>query len=232
MNRRLMLGSLLGLALAAGCRSKSKRTPHIRVEDFGRGESGDPIIRIACAGDSITYGAGVEDREKKCYPARLNALLGPRFDVRNLGRNGSTASSTGDLSYRSTDEFKALQEFRPEVVILAFGTNDTKPQNWKGKEAFETEYRNLLAALKGMKPRPKIWACFPPPVYRDAWGINAQTLDDVMDGIESACDREKIPVIDLHDALSGNPSWFPDGIHPDARGADAIATTVFQAVRP
>jgi len=232
MNRRLMLGSLLGLALAAGCRSKSKRTPHIRVEDFGRGESGDPIIRIACAGDSITYGAGVEDREKKCYPARLNALLGPRFDVRNLGRIGSTASSTGDLSYRSTDEFKALQEFRPEVIILAFGTNDTKPQNWKGKEAFETEYRNLLAALKGMKPRPKIWACFPPPVYRDAWGINAQTLDDVMDGIESACDREKIPVIDLHDALSGNPSWFPDGIHPDARGADAIATTVFQAVRP
>jgi hypothetical protein len=81
-----MLGSLVGLALAAGCRSKSKRTPHIRVEDFGRGESGDPIIRVACAGDSITYGAGVEDREKKCYPVRLNALLGPRFDVRKSSR--------------------------------------------------------------------------------------------------------------------------------------------------
>jgi lysophospholipase L1-like esterase len=36
----------------------------------------------------------------------------------------------------------------------------------------------------------------------------------------------------VHDALSGNPSYFPDGIHPNAKGAELIAKTVYQAVRP
>ena len=49
-------------------------------------------MRVACVGDSITFGAGIEDREKKCYPAQLQELLGPRFEVRNFGRSGATAS--------------------------------------------------------------------------------------------------------------------------------------------
>lgn len=230
MNRRLFL--TFTLAAAAGCSSESKRRPHIRVEDFATERSGDPLIRVACVGDSITYGAGIPDRETASYPARLGLLLGPRFEVRNLGHSGATVSRTGDLPYQATPEYAELSDFQPGVVILMLGTNDTKPQNWKGREAFEAEYRALLHSLRDLKPRPKIWACFPPPVYKDQWGINALTLDEVLDGIENVCDRERIPVIDLHDALSGLPSAFPDGIHPNARGAEVMARTVYQAVRP
>jgi len=232
MNRRLFFSAVLASAVAAGCSSKAKRTPHIRVEDFSTDRSGDPIIRIACVGDSITFGAGIADREKSGYPAQLARLLGSRFDVRNLGHKGATVSTTGDLPYVSTSEYASLPEFQPNVVILILGTNDTKPQNWKGKETFETDYRSLLTSLKALKSRPKIWACFPPPIYKDEGGINALTLDEVMDGIEIVCDRQKFPVIDLFDALSGNPSSFPDGIHPNAKGAELLAKTVYQAVRP
>lgn len=232
MNRRLFLTTSLGSALIVGCSNKAKRTPHIRVEDFYTDKSGDPVIRVACMGDSITYGAGINDREKLSYPSQLAQLLGPRFDVRNFGRSGATASLTGDLPYSSTPENNALKEFQPGVVILMLGTNDTKPQNWKGKESFEADYRALITSLRAIKPRPKIWACFPPPVYHDQWGINAQTLDEVMDAIETVCDREKVPVIDLFDGLSGNPAVFPDGIHPNSKGAELMAKTVFQAVRP
>lgn len=232
MNRRTFCALTALSALASGCARKSKRTPHIRVEDFQTYDSGDPDIRIACVGDSITFGATITDREKMCYPAQLAGLLGARFTVRNMGHNGATTNRNGDLPYIGTSEFQSLAEFKPEVIILMLGTNDTKPQNWKGREAFEQEYRSLVAALRALKPRPKIWACFPPPVYRDQWGITAVTLDEMIEATEIACDRDKVPIIDLNDALAGHPEMFPDGIHPDGKGAELIATTVYQAVRP
>jgi len=232
MNRRTFL-SLAALAVsAAGCGGKLKRTPHIRVEDFQTYQSGDPVIRIGCVGDSITYGAGIPDRETASYPAQLGKLLGPRFVVKNFGRNGATASRTGDLPWVGTTEFQALEAFQPEVIILMLGTNDTKPQNWKGRDAFETEYRSLVATLRAGKGRPKLWACFPPPVYKDGGGIRAETLDEVIDATEVACDRDRVPLIDINDALTGHPAMFPDGIHPNATGEELIATTVYQAVRP
>lgn len=232
MKRRTFITVASLAALGAGCSGKSKKTPHIRVEDFQTYQSGDPEIRIACVGDSITYGAGIQDREKYAYPSQLGALLGPRFTVRNLGHSGATASPKGDLPYIGTTEYQELEQFKPEVVILMLGTNDTKPQNWKGREVFEQEYRSLISEIRGLKSRPKIWVCFPPPVYKDAWGINAVTLDEMIEATERACDRDKVPVIDLYDALAGHPDFFPDGVHPNAKGSELMAKTVYQAVRP
>ena len=38
----------------------------------------DEPIKIACVGDSITFGAGVEDRDKNHYPLVLGKLLGEK----------------------------------------------------------------------------------------------------------------------------------------------------------
>ncbi len=232
MNRRFFLAAALASAVGVGCSNKSKRTPHIRVEDFATERSGDPVIKVACVGDSITYGAGIPDREKASYPAQLERLLGPKFDVLNLGHSGATASRSGDLPYNTTPEYEKLKEFQPGVVILMLGTNDTKPQNWKGRAEFEASYKALLLSIRNLKSHPKVWACFPPPVYKDEWGINAITLDEVNECIENVCDREKVPVIDLNDAMSGTPTSFPDGIHPNARGSEQMAKIIYQAVRP
>jgi len=51
----------------------------------------EPAIRIACVGDSITYGAGLKKGGK--YPAVLRDLLGERYAVRNFGLNGATLPS-------------------------------------------------------------------------------------------------------------------------------------------
>ena len=42
------------------------------------GLAADPI-RIACVGDSITYGAGIKDRENDNYPVQLGRLLGDGY---------------------------------------------------------------------------------------------------------------------------------------------------------
>ena len=56
-------------------------------------------VRVACIGDSITYGAAIEDRDNQSYPAQLQRLLGDGYDVRNFGRNARTLSSKGDYPY-------------------------------------------------------------------------------------------------------------------------------------
>lgn len=231
MNRR-HFAALFALvaALLAGC--AKKEPPIIRLDEIQSRRGGDPIVRVACVGDSITWGAGVEGRETNSYPAQLQKLLGTRFDVRNLGRSGATASRSGDLPYWTTEEFTKATEFQPDVVILKLGTNDTKPQNWKGKEAFRKDFRDLLEHFRDLKSKPKLWVCQPVPVYGDQWGINAQTLDTVLEGVEEACDDRKVPVIDLFDALTGHPEMFPDKIHPNAKGATLMARTIYQAIRP
>ena len=91
MKRRLFV--LLSLiAFAAGCRTRE--LPHIRVSDFqDRHHSGNPVIKVACVGDSITYGAGVEGRETNSYPAQLGEYLGSGFQVRNSSLATTTLMS-------------------------------------------------------------------------------------------------------------------------------------------
>ena len=50
----------------------------------------DSVTRIACVGDSITYGAAIRDRANHCYPKVLGDLLGKGYTVRNYGVNGAT----------------------------------------------------------------------------------------------------------------------------------------------
>lgn len=210
-----------------------KKQPYIDMAEIqNRRKTGDPIVRIACVGDSITYGAGVENRETNCYPAKLNLMLGNRFLVQNFGRSGATVSTSGDLPYWTTEEYRQATDSDPDVVIIQLGTNDTKPQNWKGKDEFKRDYRAFCDHFRTLKSKPKIWACLPVPVYGDQWGINAPKLEEALECIQEVTDREKIPVIDLNDALSGHPDFFPDKIHPNAAGAELMAKTVFQAIRP
>ena len=51
---------------------------------------GAPVrkIKVACIGDSITYGAAIEDRVNYSYPSQLQVLLGENYEVGNFGKNG------------------------------------------------------------------------------------------------------------------------------------------------
>src|SRR5882757_5476065 len=105
--KRLFLSGI-GLALSvwvAGC--ATPRKPALRASDY-RG-----TIRVACVGDSITFGAGVENREFNCYPVVLGKLLGRRFEVKNFGVNGATLLKKGDLSYWSVAQFGQLSAYAP-----------------------------------------------------------------------------------------------------------------------
>ena len=85
------------------------------------------IIKVACVGNSITYGAGISNREKNAYPAQLQYYLGDGYEVRNFGSNGATAQSDGDYPYVHTRAYGKSKNFLPDIVLIKLGTNDTKP---------------------------------------------------------------------------------------------------------
>lgn len=192
----------------------------------------DEVIRVACVGDSITYGAGVANRGKNNYPKVLGRLLGSGYETRNFGVNGATLLKKGDKPYWKTGAFKAAGEFKPHIVIIKLGTNDSKPQNWKHKAHYATDLGALADHFASLPTRPKVWLCKPAPVYRDRWGINEKAVKgEVIPLLEGVAKKKKLPVIDLYKALSGIKQHFPDGIHPNARGAEILARAVYQAIK-
>ena len=225
--KRLFLSGI-GLALsvwAAGC-ANAPRKPALHASDY------QGTIRVACVGDCITFGAGVENRETNCYPVVLAKLLGSRFDVRNFGVSGATLLKNGDLPYWKLPQFEQLTDFAPQVIILALGTNDSKPQNWRYREQFAGDLRALLDHFAARPSHPKIWVCFPPPVYETKWGINEDTVSgEIIPLIKQIAKERNVPTIDLHQALSDRPEYFPDKIHPNATGAGMMAMTIFTALQ-
>jgi lysophospholipase L1-like esterase len=187
---------------------------------------GGEKTRVACVGDSITFGAGIKNRAQNSYPVVLGKLLGADYEVRNFGVSGTTLLKKGDRPYWKTKQFKQATEFAPNIVVIKLGTNDTKPQNTKVKEQFEGDLTAMVDHFAGLPGKPKIFLCLPVPVYKTRWGINAKDLAYYMPIIKKVAEAKDTGLIDLHTALSNQEALFPDKIHPNAEGAKKMAQTI------
>jgi acyl-CoA thioesterase I len=187
---------------------------------------------VACVGDSITFGAGVEKREENNYPKVLGELLGKSFETKNFGRSGATLLKQGDLPYWKTKEFENASASSPNIVIIKLGTNDSKPQNWMHKDEFISDAKALVLHFRNLPSKPVVHVCLPVPVYETRWGINEPVVQsEVIPALKQVAQELNAPTIDLHTALSDKPALFPDKIHPNAAGAKLIAETVAAALR-
>ena len=67
-----------------------KKLFYIVVLLFSINISAQKKIKVACIGNSITYGYTLPARETQAYPAQLQQMLGSNYDVKNFGKSGST----------------------------------------------------------------------------------------------------------------------------------------------
>lgn len=221
-----MRGCLLALVCACLIGSGCQTIPRPESR-FLEPEKYSGTIRVACVGDSITFGAGVENREANSYPAVLGKCLGQRYETRNFGVSGATLLKRGDLPYWKLDALRDVEGFGPQVVIIKLGTNDSKPQNWRFKSDFESDLRGLMDHFQHLPSKPRLWICLPAPVYQDRWGINEATVrDELIPSMRKVAAERGVPVIDVHAALANRPDWFPDGVHPNAAGAANLAQVI------
>jgi lysophospholipase L1-like esterase/pimeloyl-ACP methyl ester carboxylesterase len=186
-------------------------------------------VKIACVGNSITYGAGVRNQFQNAYPGMLQQLLGDGYDVRNFGVNGCTLLSKGDHPYVKESAYHEALDFLPDIVTIKLGTNDSKPQNWKYKKEFKQNLEKMVEAFKALSSKPTIYLCYPVPATKVQWGINEKVINgEIIPIIKRVAQKEKVRLIDLHSVLLPYPQDFPDGVHPNEHGSMLIANEIYR----
>jgi acyl-CoA thioesterase I len=186
--------------------------------------------RIACVGDSITWGWALTNRAQQSYPAILQGLVGPQHIVKNFGTNGCTVLKEGDKPYWKAADFTASTEFKPDLVVIMLGSNDARPKTWRHVSDFLTNYVSLVEHYRALGAR--VYVATPPPVYaKGRYGIPPAVVNgEVVPLVREVAVTANAPLIDIYTALSGKPECFPDNVHPNLEGVKLIAQTVAAAL--
>mmetsp|Transcript_54109 Transcript_54109/g.125866 ORF Transcript_54109/g.125866 Transcript_54109/m.125866 type:complete len:274 (+) Transcript_54109:116-937(+) len=215
-------------------------------------------VKVACVGASITQGMwATPDHD---YPTQLQEMLGPGFHVGNFGRAGTTALHKGRFlndrkllfnerafgwsSYQLTGEFKKALAFKPDIVVIQFGANDSKDYNWgMHSQEMKADVEDLIHNFETLDSHPKVYLMLPPPLYHDGmYGMNATVIRQALPSVLIEVTKSKglPPPVDVLGAfLERCPirgSWeycdlmSADGCHPNDAGYHLLAEVVQAAI--
>ena len=206
-------------------------------------------IKVACIGNSITDGFGIDMRTAYGYPAQLQQLLGKDYWVKNFGVSARTMLNKGDYPYMNEMAWKDALAFKPDIVIIKLGTNDSKPENWQYSAEFKHDLQQMITTLrpdlaqpvkkKGKKKTavqpvgPQIFLCTPIPAFKSTWNINDSIIVNNIIPIQQEVAKEYgLQIIDLHTLFANDgDKMVDDGIHPDNKGARKMAEIIANAIK-
>ena len=204
-------------------------------------------IRVACIGNSITDGHGIDMATQYGYPAELQKKLGNGYWVKNFGVSARTMLNKGDYPYMNEMAWQDALAFKPDVVIVKLGTNDSKPYNWQHNSEFRQDLEQMVTTLcpalaqpakKGKKnksqksqlssQKPQIFLCTPIPAFKSTWDINDSVIVNGIIPIQKeVAQKYGLRIIDLHTHYANDgDKMLTDGIHPDGKGAQRLAEII------
>ena len=207
-------------------------------------------IRVACIGNSITDGHGIDLAPRNGYPAQLQRLLGNDYWVKNFGVSARTMLNKGDFPYMNEMAWKDALAFNPDIVIIKLGTNDSKPYNWVHGAEFKQDLEQMITTLcpslaqsskkKGKKKsktvapvKPQIFLCTPIPAFKSTWDISDNVIvNEIIPIQQEVAKKYGLNIIDLHTLYAQDgDKMLSDGIHPDGKGAQRLANIINEALR-
>lgn len=190
-------------------------------------------IKVACVGNSVTYGAGIEETSLR-YPAQLQQMLRKNYKVRNFGHNGATLLRKGHNPYWKLPEMEKALAFQPDIVIIHLGLNDTDPRNWpRHRDDFTKDYLQLIDTFRQCNPKARIHICRMTPIFTAHPRFASSTRDwhaQIQEEIGRVAQSADVSIIDLYAPLHNRPDLFADALHPNGEGANIIAQTVYSAI--
>ena len=201
------------------------------------------ILRVACVGDSITYGTNSTDPSMQSYPVYLQRMLGYGYYVEKYGAPSHSLIETDTSSFLKHGYFKQSVNTAPDVVIVMLGTNDCRTQKWQDsaykdwtkparKEAFLAAGQKLIDAYREKNADVQIIFTTCPTVPQDAW-LGTDWTQRIMaygnPAIKEIAEKNYCPVIDIFSYSRKHPEMFEggDGLHPQNEQYEILAKGVY-----
>ena len=192
------------------------------------------MIRVACIGDSITWGFTLLNPWKQSYPALLQEKLGAGYQVRNYGYNDASARFDADTPYVSKRVYRDSLEWNPDIVLIMLGTNDTKTRNWD-PEVFRRDYRQIVESYLVLPSHPRVVLIAPIRIFlimgKPLLGVRPDNMEEgVRPAIREISKDLDLELVDLQDLFTDN-KYCRDGVHPQRIGAQMLAEAIYTAIQ-
>lgn len=190
--------------------------------------------RVACVGNSITYGMTLADPATESYPAQLQQMLGDGYEVGNFGKSGATLLRHGHRPYIAQEEWAKAKAFKGDIAVIHLGVNDTDPRNWPYyRDEFVSDYLALIDTLRQENPKCRIIIALLSPITYNHPRFESGTQQwqkEIQEAIKTVARVGKAQLIDFHKSLYAYPQLIPDAVHPNKEGATILARTVYSAI--
>ena len=206
----------------------------LAVMGLGVSRASAQRVKVACVGNSITYGFKLENRECDAYPAQLQRMLGEGYEVGNFGHSGATLLRRGHRPYVREQAFRDAVRFAADIVVIHLGINDTDPRNWPNYgDEFVRDYLALIDSLRQGNPQARVIVARMTPIADRHPRFQSGTKEwhgQIQRAIETVAARSGAELIDFHAPLYPYPWMLHDAVHPDAEGAALLARMVCSAI--
>ncbi len=200
--------------------------------------------RVACIGDSITQGVGASSPSKD-WVSDLRCAARFRRDGRQLRRQRHDDDDAKQLVLLEHGRARDGRELRhggrrkrERRGHIMLGTNDSKDNpsgvnNWTATAPtrYAADYNSMIDALLALAPKLQVFLALPPPAFANTFSIDGTVIaNQIIPIVVGIASKRQLPVIDVHTALAGMSSLFPDGVHPNDMGHMLIARAMQQGL--
>jgi sialate O-acetylesterase len=191
-------------------------------------------VKVACIGNSVTFGLTHKNPRLTSYPSQLQVRLGDDYLVQNFGVSGTTLLKKGHRPYFKESAFSAMLSFVPDIAIIHLGLNDTDPRDWPNySDDFLADYSWLIDTIRKTNPSVKIFVCKLSPISSDHPRFKSGTRDwywQIQSLISKVAGVNNTGIIDFNAVLYPRPDLLPDGLHPNEEGSAILANTAYQKI--
>ncbi len=214
-------------------------TEEVKVSELEKIEPANgKRVKIACVGDSITYGYGLATPSVEGYPAQLQKLLGSNYAVGNFGQSGAYALAAdnkynvkeANLYYRNTAPYRNSLSYEPDVVVIMLGTNDIRSMSCEdAKTEFVKAIKSLAEEYASLPTVKKVYIAS--SIYTPSGDVRNLASGEISRLTKQAADELGFTFIDVYaitrDYMAVHHHQGTDRVHPNKDGALQIAKAIY-----
>ncbi len=191
------------------------------------------IVNIACVGNGVTYGIGVENRVKNNYPQQFQYLLGANYKVTNFGVVNAPVLNSGINGYTKTAAFKKSHDFNPNIVFVELGLDAIKSSDTAFISNFTNTLEDIVQSYTNSSARPRIVLLLPLPIFlKDSSLFNNEFIKNkIIPKIQKLAYEKDLEVLDLFSMFIDREDLFLDKVHPSSLGGTLISKRLYELVK-